>query len=227
WDVASGRKVRELTGHSQAQSYLTFSPDGRTIAAGGQDGSVNRWDVDTGEPKEPWRRWQGRDVRPVAYSPAGPLLASGGRDGTVPSLAAATGPRRHTVRDPATGQSLPFFCNLAFSPDGRTLAAVNVAPNATLRLWDLETKTERRLTGHTDHILGLSYHPGGKLVATAAWDGTVRLWGTTPESQALRAFEFRSKRAWCAAFTPEGRYLAAGLETGAVVILRVRAWPPD
>jgi WD40 repeat protein len=228
WDVASGAKVRELPGHSQAQAYLTFSPDGRIIAAGGQDGSVSRWDVDTGEPKEPWRRWQARDARPVAYSPDGRLLASGGRDGTVQLLDSATGQRRHTFRGTATGPSLPFFCNLAFSPDGHTLAAVNGAPNATLRFWDLETKTERRLTGHTDHILGLSYHPGGKLVATAAFDGTVRLWGATSQNSAVRTFDFRSGgRAWCVAFTPEGRYLAAGLDNGSIAILRVPALPPE
>jgi WD40 repeat protein len=249
WDVASGRKVRDLTGHSQVQAYLTFSPDGRTVAAGGEDGTVNRWDVATGQQKELWRRWHDRDVRPVAYSPDGRLLASGGRDGKVQLLDAATGLRRDTYRD-AAGQRLPFFCNLAFSPDGRALAAVTDAPNApgrltfnldtqkfvlvketpsaTLHLWDLETKTERRLTGHTDHILGLSFHPGGKLVATASFDGTVRLWGATPESQAVRAFDFRSSgRAWCAAFTPEGRYLAAGLDNGTIAVLRVPALPPE
>src|SRR5262249_11762270 len=152
--------------------------------------------------KEPWR-WHAPvgEVRSVAYSPDGRLLASGGRDGTVQLLDAATGQRRHPFRGAATGQRLPFFTNLAFSPDGRTLVAVKETPNAPLYLWDLETKTERRLTGHTDHILGLSFHPGGKLVATASWDGTVRLWGATAESQAVRTFDFpSSEKPWCVAF---------------------------
>ncbi len=221
WDVVGGHKVRELTGHSQTQAYLTFSPDGRTIVAGGKDGTVNRWDADTGQPKEPWR-WHVGDVRPVAYSPDGRLLASGGRDGTVQLLDAATGQRRHTFRGST------FFGNLAFSPDGRTLAAVTHAPDATLRLWDLETKAERALPGHTGHILGLSFHPGGKLAATASFDGTVRLWGATPESQAVRTFDFRSVgRVGCAAFTPEGRYLTAGLENGTIAVLRVPAGLPE
>jgi WD40 repeat protein len=239
WDVASGRKVRELTGHSTDHAYLTFSPDGRTIAAGGQDGTVNRWDVDTGQQQEAWRcHAPAVKVRPVAYSPDGRLLASGGTDGTVPLLDAATGQRRQPF------QCRAFVTNLAFSPDGRTLAAVTEAPlrltinpetralvqvkeNATLHLWDLETKAERVSPGHTDHILGLSFHPGGKLVATASFDGTVRLWGAAPESQAVRVFDFRSAgQARCVAFTPEGRYLAAGLANGTIALLRVPASPP-
>jgi WD40 repeat protein len=158
-------------------------------------------------------------------------------------LDAATGQPRHT---PFQGRK--FITNLAFSPDGRTLAAVTEAPNvpgrftinldtralvpvkenATLHLWDLETKTGPTLTGHTDHILGLSFHPGGKLVATASLDGTVCLWGASPKSQAVRTLDFRSsEKPWCVAFSPEGRYLAAGLENGTIAILRVPAVPPE
>jgi WD40 repeat protein len=66
------------------------------------------------------------------------------------------------------------------------------------------------------------------LVATASFDGTVRLWGATSESPAVRTFDFRSVGGvWCAAFTPEGRYLAAGLENGTIAVLRVPAVPPE
>jgi WD40 repeat protein len=61
----------------------------------------------------------------------------------------------------------------------------------------------------------------------------VRLWGATPESRAVRVFDFRSGRAevtgaeaYCVAFSPEGRYLAAGLANGTIAILRVPAVLP-
>jgi WD40 repeat protein len=221
WDAASGSKLHDLGGHSPAGSNLTFSPDGRTLAAGGQDGTVNRWDVSTGQPKEPWR-WHVGEVRPVAFSPDGRLMASGGKDNTVQLLDARTGQRLYAFR----GRT--FFTNVAFSRDSRTLAAVSEAPDATLRLWDLESKEERILTGHTDHILGLSFHPGGKLLATASKDGTVRLWDSSPPGKEVRSFDFRSSGpVYCVAFTPEGRYLAAGLGNGTIAVLRVPALPPE
>jgi WD40 repeat protein len=216
WDTASGRKVTDLAGHSPAWSSVTFSPDGRIVAAGGKDGTINRWDAATGQPKEPPWSWHVGAVRPVAYSPDGRLLASGGKDATVQLLHAVTGRRRHVFRGST------FFTNLAFSPDGRTLAAVDEAPSATLRLWDLETKAERALIGHTGHILGLAFDPAGGRVATASWDDTVRLWDATPPGKEERLIDFRGiGKPYCVAFTPEGRYLVVGLENGLSAILRV------
>jgi WD40 repeat protein len=214
WDVAGVRKVRDLTGHSRAHAYLTFSPDGRTVVAGGRYGTVNRWDALTGRPKEPWH-WHVGEVRPVAYSPDGRLLASGGKDATVQLLNAITGQQVHAFRGGA------FFTNLSFSPDGRALAAVSEAPEAYLRLWDLETKSERTFPTDSSHILGLSFHPSGKYVATASLNGMVRLWDTTSPGKEVRAIDCRfGGGAYCAAFTPEGRYLVVGLQYGAIAILR-------
>ena len=48
------------------------------------------------------------------------------------------------------------------------------------------------------------------------------------DGQSVRAFDFRpAGAAYCAAFTPEGRYLAAGLENGTIAVLRVPALPPE
>jgi WD40 repeat protein len=110
---------------------------------------------------------------------------------------------------------------VAFSPDGRLLAAASEAPEAALRLWDLETKEGRALTGHSHHILGLSFHPGGKLAATASLDGTARLWDVAAGME-VRTIDFGlGRRPFCVAFTPEGRHLAVGLANGTVAILRV------
>jgi WD40 repeat protein len=221
WSTASGRKVYDLAGHSRQWPLVSFSPDGATLAAGGEGGSVNLWDVRTGERKESLR-WNAGAVRSVAFSPNGELLAGG--DGQAVQVVDVKARRLlHTFR----GETL--FTNLAFSPDGKTLAATTSAPNALVRLWDVATGQEQEArTGHAKDILGLSFHPAGKLVATASEDGTVRLQDVTPGSKGVRTIDFSP----CGpihgvAFTAEGRYLAAGLGNGTVAILRVPASTPE
>src|SRR5262249_41949893 len=156
WDVASGQEVRTLTGHSRSLSRLAFSPDGQTVAAGGEDGTVKLWDVATGQEKAPLR-WDSSPVRAAGFSPDGRFLAAGAQGGIVQLCEAATGRRLHTFP-----RGTPVE-NLVFSPDGQTLAAVGDASDATaqtLRLWDLATKQEVAMSAHTKtppaHVPGLA-----------------------------------------------------------------------
>jgi serine/threonine protein kinase len=215
WEVATGHKVQELAAHSHWSSLLAFSPDGLTLAGGTEDGAINRWTIETGLMNEPLRCHDGV-VRAVAYSPDGRLLASAGHDQTVRLIELSAGRVRHVFR---AGSK---FTSVAFSPDGSTLAAGSDAPESMVRLWDVGTRQERALGGHTDHVVGVAFHPGGRLLASSSVDATVRFWDSSSAASKGRVeLDFPGRSIRGIAFSPEGRHLAAAHENGMISILRI------
>jgi WD40 repeat protein len=119
--------------------------------------------------------------------------------------------------------------NVAFSPDGRTLAAVVDAPESALHLWDLDTGQETTWPGHTGHVLGVACSPTAPLLATGGEDGTVRLWdrkAASPEVRTIGPGPFGGG-VRAVAFTPDGRYLATANANGTVYLLRVGRPSPE
>jgi WD40 repeat protein/tRNA A-37 threonylcarbamoyl transferase component Bud32 len=67
---------------------------------------------------------------------------------------------------------------LAFSPDGRSLASGGLRE---IKLWDLETYEEKTtLHGHTGYVTALAFSPNGLTLASGGSDKTVRLWRSVP-----------------------------------------------
>jgi WD40 repeat protein len=75
-----------LTGHTNSIGSVMFSPDGHTLATGGNDRTVRLWNVtDPTHPTPLGQPLTGHTnyIRSVAFSPDGHILASGGNDRTV------------------------------------------------------------------------------------------------------------------------------------------------
>ena len=82
WNVATGKELLTLHGHSENVTSVAFSPDGKRIASGSWDETVKLWDATTGKELLTLRGHSG-GVTSVAFSPDGKRIASGSSDNTV------------------------------------------------------------------------------------------------------------------------------------------------
>ena len=129
WNVASSQEKATLRGQSMNLHFLTFSPDGRTLASGGYDGVLRLWDVASGQQTTTFRGHEDW-VTSVKFSPDGSILASGGEDHTVRLWDVVSGQEKAALR----GHTGDVF-SVSFSPDGRILASGS--QDSTIVLWNL------------------------------------------------------------------------------------------
>jgi hypothetical protein len=138
--VADARTGKVLWNKRQTESVkfydLAFSPDSRTVYAGGTDGGVFAFDVDTGNVLSRLSMGKGKDaeygyrITRLAASPDGSMVAAGtGSDGDVHLWDVSTGKRLAIVH--TGGGSVD---GLAFSPDSTRLA-VTVVGGRTIQIW--------------------------------------------------------------------------------------------
>lgn len=81
WDVMANRPGQSYVGHILGINCLTWSPDGKLLAAGGDDETVQVWDTTSGERVLLYQGHQGQYesgsmVLDVAWSPDGSMIAS-------------------------------------------------------------------------------------------------------------------------------------------------------
>jgi WD40 repeat protein len=79
WNASSGKRLCRMW---DVQG-CAFSPDGRLLVAGGEEGRLRLHEVTTGKEVLRWQGHDGFDVRAVTFSPDGRLFATGSQDGTI------------------------------------------------------------------------------------------------------------------------------------------------
>ncbi len=196
WQV--GRDMRTQKGHLRIWNYATrqivrdqdinFGPNQITVAADGKSmvtlhtgsGFVNIWRLPSIDRFQ--RHLQSRphavtrDLTLAARQLDGGALAV--EDYTESERSAVGGSTETPVRTRWKGQpNAAPLTSLAFSPDGKVLAAAREGRDAPIALFEAETGREIGvMTGHGAAVNAMVFWPDGGTLATGGLDQTIRIW---------------------------------------------------
>jgi WD40 repeat protein/tRNA A-37 threonylcarbamoyl transferase component Bud32 len=215
WGAADGESRHNLDENSRGMRSVVFSPDAKHLAAADDKGTIRVWDADTGRVVQAL----GPFVHSLTFSLDGKPLDPTNKEPLV------------KVWDPAGGQVALTFrghdtivTGVAFNPanpGGQHLASIDWG--TSLNLWCGEERpTTPTINRKLEPSRGLAFSPGGRWLALAGRDGTVRVVDAATGSDQI-PFQQQDHQIKSVALSFDGRRLASAGEDGTVWICEVES----
>lgn len=212
WSTVNGKKLLEIEAHhpnrlraeSGHMSGVAFSPDGKFLAANGDNSKISLWDMATGRNIDTIEIFRIGPAPPFAFSPDGKTLLHG--DGLV---------------DLKTKQEKPLMKRLiggiptaTFDPKGKILFATSFLwPNPpSFAIWDMNTGKKAHICkGRSKVALCHAFSPDGKTAVSTDEDHekdkfAIRLWDTS-SGKNTATFD-QTDFPYILAFSPNSKILA-------------------
>ena len=196
---------------------VTFSPDGKLIAAADGNGSSYLWNVATGTITATVKDPDSSGVSVDAFSPDGSALSAADGNGSAYQWSTSTWKLASTFTDPSSKGLIASN----FSPDGGLLATADL--NGTSYLWNLSTG--KMAGSYVDQssmgVNFVAFSPDGTLLAAADQDGSSYLWNVATGQVSEIVPDPNSKGVISVEFSPDGKLLLAGDANGSSYLWNV------
>ena len=293
-DAATGKEIRRLEGHARGNwtRSVDFAPDGKTLASVGTDGTIRLWDVATGKETQKlapllgdfdlfvkfspdgkmlvskdggsvrlWEVSTGKEIRKLQTTGGGPAIGTGppagavlaassrpvdvafspdgktiavGNIGSIILWETLTGKKIQEIVLPTEKITFPLGAQtialtvsaVAFSPDGKTLAAAVDTGKMTyesrgihLYQWNTGKKTGELVgSNRLQMIFSLAFSPDGKTLASTGRGASIQLWDPAKGKEILRGGEGNEMWVETVAFSPDGKTVASAGRDNTIVL---------
>ncbi len=172
WDLADG-SVYTLGSHSNTVNSIAFSPNGTRLVSGSDDYTIKVWDVSNKKPLTTLSHITDRarsQIKAVSFSSDGQMFATAGWHLKLWDI--------HTLREIKTIRHSKWIFAVAFSVDGKFLATGDADGQIVVR--NLQNQQDViQFRGDANLITSLEFAPDNQLLASAGYNGSVKLWKTS------------------------------------------------
>ncbi len=219
-EAATGKVRWNLRGHQGISLGVQFSPDGKTLVSGGNDGTVVLWSLATGQVQAVYKGFRD-NIAAVKFSQDGRQVTAQMPDGSSIAIDLQTGGQTALPALAEDDALDDFLANqgyvsdnspLVYSQDGSLLVTQSSGQHVRLQIWNVATRKLQALVRFSgpSQIAASALSPDGRMGASLMADGQWAVWD--PRSGAIlqqaTLGSAKGSFAKALAFSADGKLLA-------------------
>ena len=182
WNLETGALINTLSkdigavsalAQQGAVAHIALSPNAEIIVSGGDDGVIQLWQLETGEPISVLTG-NLSCICSLTISPDNQILAAGSINGAITFWQLNT----RELLGVYQAHSAPIMAAV-FSPDGQTV--ISGSTDGTLKIWSVWTDKQLQVScldtlEHSDAVMSITISGDGKTLAAGSADGKIKIW---------------------------------------------------